>query len=62
MDLDVERLLGAVERSVASLERGGQAGRAVTVARSNATTVEDLWDAATSAVSAAVVKVPRSAF
>ena len=49
MDLDVERLFGAVERSVSSLERGGQAGRAVTVARSYATTVEDLWDAATSA-------------
>ena len=49
MDLDVERLLGAVERSVSSLERDGQAARAVTVARSYATTVEDLWDAATSA-------------
>ena len=33
MDLDVERLLAAVERSVSSLERDGQAARAVTVAR-----------------------------
>ena len=49
MDLDVERLLGAVERIVSSLERDGQAARAVTLARSYATTVEDLWDAVTSA-------------
>lgn len=44
MDLDVERLLAAVERTVSSLERDGQAARAVTLARSYATTVEDLWD------------------
>ncbi|MDE0417562.1 MAG: SRPBCC domain-containing protein [bacterium] len=49
MDLDVERLLGAVERTVSSLERDGQAACAVTLARSYATTVEDLWDAVTSA-------------
>lgn len=49
MDLDVERLLGAVERTVSSLERDGQDARAVTLARSYATTVEDLWDAVTSA-------------
>ena len=49
MDLDVERLLGAVERTVSSQERNGQAARAVTLARSYATTVEDLWDAVTSA-------------
>ena len=30
MDLNVERLLGAVERTVLSLERDGQAARAVT--------------------------------
>lgn len=47
MHLDVERLLGAVERSVSPLERDGQAARAVTVARSYATIVEDLWDAVT---------------
>ena len=49
MVLDVKRLLGAVERTVSSLERDGQATRAVTLARSYATTVEDLWDAVTSA-------------
>ena len=49
MDLDVERLLDAVERTVSSLERDGQAARAVTLARSYATTEEDLWDAVTSA-------------
>ncbi len=47
MDLDVERLLGAVERTVSSLDRDGQAARAVTLARGYATTVEDLWDAVT---------------
>ena len=29
MDMDVERLLGAVERTVSSLERDGQAARAL---------------------------------
>ena len=49
MELDVERLLGAVEGTVSSLERDGQAAHAVTLARSYATTVDDLWDAVTSA-------------
>ncbi len=49
MDFDVERHLGAVERSVSSLERDGQPARAVTLSRGYATTLEDLWDAATSA-------------
>ena len=49
MDFDVASHLGAVERSVSSLERDGQTARAVTLARSYATTLEDLWDAATSA-------------
>lgn len=49
MDLDVERLLGAEERSVPAAEREGQAARAVTVARGYAATVEDLWDAVPSA-------------
>ena len=48
MDFDVEGHLGAVERSVSSLERDGQPARAVTLSRSYATTLEDLWDAATS--------------
>ena len=47
MGLDVECHLGAVERSVSSLERDGQPARAVTLSRSYATTVEDLWDAVT---------------
>ena len=47
MDFDVESHLGDVERSVSSLERDGQPARAVTLSRSYATTVEDLWDAVT---------------
>ena len=49
MDFDIASNLGAVERSVLSPERDGQPARAVTLARSYATTLEDLWDAATSA-------------
>lgn len=47
MSFDFERHLGAVERSVTSLERDGQPARAVTLARSYDTSVEDLWDAVT---------------
>ena len=47
MKLDVEGHLGAVKRSVFSLERDGQPARAVTLSRTYATTVEDLWDAVT---------------
>lgn len=47
MNFDVHYHLDAVERSVASLERDGQPARAVILTRSFATTVEDLWDAAT---------------
>ena len=47
MELDVEGHLGAVERSVSSVERDGQSARAVTLACSYPTTVEDLWDAVT---------------
>ncbi len=47
MGLDVESHLSAVERSVSSLERDGQPARAVTLSRSYATTVEDLWNAVT---------------
>ena len=49
MDLDVKRLLDAVARTVSIVERDGQAARAVTVARSYATPIADLWDAVTSA-------------
>ena len=48
MQFDFENHLGAVERSVSSLERDGQPARAVTLSRSFDTTVEDLWDAVTS--------------
>ena len=48
MGFDVDGHLGAVERSVSSLERDGQPARAVTLARNYETTVEDLWDAVTS--------------
>ena len=47
MDFDVESHLSAVERSVSSLERDGSPARAVTLSRSYATTLEDLWDAVT---------------
>ena len=49
MHLDVEGHLGAVERSVARTEREGRPARAVILARAFDTTVDDLWDAVTSA-------------
>ena len=49
MELNVENHLGAIERTVSSLERDGRPARTVTLARSYATTVEDLWDAVTCA-------------
>ena len=49
MAFDFEQHLGAVQRSVSSLERDGRPARAVTLARSYDTTVGDLWDALTSA-------------
>ena len=47
MGFDFESHLGAVERSVSLLERDGLPAGAVTLSRSYATTVEDLWDAVT---------------
>ena len=47
MQLDVEGHLGAVERFVSLLERDGRPAGAVTLSRSYAATVEDLWDAVT---------------
>ncbi len=47
MDIDVERHLGTVERSVSSLEREGQPARAITLSRSYPTGVADLWEAVT---------------
>ena len=54
MAFDVENHLNAVDRSVSSTERDGQPARAVTLTRSYATTVEDLWDAATN-----IERIPR---
>ena len=47
MEIDVAGHLGAVRRSVSWLEREGRPASAVTLSRSYATTVEDLWDAVT---------------
>ena len=47
MEFDYEGHLAAVERSVTSLDRDGQPARAVSLIRSCAATVEDLWDAVT---------------
>ena len=47
MKLDVETHLGAVDRIVSSPVRDGQPARAVTLCRTYATAVDDLWDALT---------------
>lgn len=47
MTFDMAGYLGAVDRSVSSLERDGKPARAVTLSRRYETTVEDLWDALT---------------
>ena len=47
MDFDIEGHLGALERSVSMLERDGRPAGAVTLSRSCAATVENLWDAVT---------------
>ncbi len=49
MNLNAETHLAAVHRSVSFLERDGQSASAVTLSRSYSTTLEDLWDAGTSA-------------
>ncbi len=49
MNFNVEENLGAVDRSVTSLERDGQPAHAVILARTYATTRDDLWDAVTNA-------------
>ena len=49
MTFNVESHLGAVERSLSSVERDGRPARTVTLSRSYATTIEDLWDAVTNA-------------
>ena len=47
MHFDVKQHLGAVNRSVASVERDGRVARAITLARIYRTTAGDLWDALT---------------
>ena len=47
MNFDVEGHLGAAERSVSTRERDGRPAHAITLARGHATTVANLWDAAT---------------
>ena len=49
MNFEVDRHLGEAVRSVSSLERDGLPARAVTLTRSYATPVADLWDAVTNA-------------
>ncbi|MEO0983004.1 MAG: SRPBCC family protein [Pseudomonadota bacterium] len=44
---DIEHHLGAVARSVVSLEKDGAPARAVILSRTYDTAIEDLWDAAT---------------
>ena len=47
MDFDAAGNLAAVQRSTSLLERDGRPARTVTLARSFAATVDDLWDAVT---------------
>ena len=47
MSFDIERHLGAVERSVSELERGGRPASGITLVRGYAVTVAELWDSVT---------------
>ncbi|MEO1333535.1 MAG: SRPBCC family protein [Myxococcota bacterium] len=47
MRIDFQHHLGAVDRSVASLEIEGKPARAITLVRTFDTTIDDLWDAVT---------------
>lgn len=49
MSFDFEHQLGQVDRSVADLQKDGKAARAVTLSRTYATDIDDLWDALTTA-------------
>lgn len=49
MAFDMARHLGAVQRTVKALERDGKPARAVILARSYDTGIDDLWNALTSA-------------
>ena len=54
MNFDAESHLNAMERSVSLLERDGRPASAVTLSRSYATAVENLWDAVTN-----IERIPR---
>ena len=47
MEFDAGTNLGAVERLVSFIEREGRSASAVTISRSFATSIEELWDAVT---------------
>ena len=49
MEFDANGHLNAIDRSVAYLERDESPATAVSISRSFQTTVDDLWDAVTSA-------------
>lgn len=49
LDLDIPRIIGAVDRRLEARERDGQMAKVVVLSRDYDTTVEDLWDALTSA-------------
>ena len=54
MNFDVGYTLGAVDRKVSFTERGGQSVGAVSLSRSFAASIDDLWDAVTN-----VERIPR---
>jgi Activator of Hsp90 ATPase homolog 1-like protein len=47
IEIDIERIFGAVKREVSAREREGRTARVANVARTYDTHVEDLWDALT---------------
>ena len=47
MSFDIEGHLGAVERAVSELERGGRPASGITLVRGYAVTVAELWDSVT---------------
>jgi uncharacterized protein YndB with AHSA1/START domain len=49
MDIDIVRLVGAVDREVVSREHDGKPAHAVIATRTYDTTIDDLWDALTNA-------------
>ncbi len=49
MDSDIDRLIGAVNREIASREVDGHSARVLVATRTYDTTLDDLWDALTNA-------------